>query len=213
MFRVRLEGERFGELIVIRQLLKRDKNRKIRWRCKCSCGNITTITSNCLLTGNTKSCGCKKYIWKYSKLKHGESSGNNKTKEYRTWRNIKNRCLNSNDVNYIYYGKRGIKICNGWKESFEQFLKDVGRSPGIGYTLERIDNNGNYEKNNCKWATRKEQANNTRKNIIINACGKVMTKSEWISFLGVGKGWFDRRWYRDKNIVKILKEVIKLRRG
>lgn len=213
MIRVKLEGKRFGELIVIRQLLKRDKNRKIRWKCRCSCGNTTITTSNCLLTGNTKSCGCKKYNWKYLNLKHGESSGINKTKEYRTWRNIKSRCLNINNIDYVYYGKRGITICNEWKKSFENFLKDVGRAPGKNFTLERINNNGNYEKFNCKWVTRKEQANNTRKNIIIIACGRKMTKSEWISFLGVEKGWFDRRWYKDKNIIKILKEVVKLRRG
>ena len=205
MIRVRLEGKEFGKLTVIRQLLKRDKHRKIRWRCKCSCGNIITTTSNCLLKGNTKSCGHnKKEICKLINFKHGFT----KTKEYRCWRNIKNKCLNKNTHDYKYYGKRGIKIYNKWLNSFDNFLKDMGNCPK-GYTIERKDNDGNYEPGNCKWATRADQNRNTRRTVIIVYLDKTMCKIDWVNYLNTNKQWFDRKLKKyNGNMGLIIRDLV-----
>jgi hypothetical protein len=149
----------------LRRILPNTKDQKARWLCQCDCGNQTISTGRDLRAGHTKSCGClQKDKARQRLIKHGESK---QTKEYSTWCNMKNRCYNKNDANYHYYGARGIQVCSRWLQSFENFLFDVGRSPSVKHTLDRIDNSGDYEPSNCRWATRLKQSNNTRKNIII----------------------------------------------
>lgn len=111
---------------------------------------------------------------------HNES---NKTIEYRSWSNMKTRCYNKNSDKYKWYGARGIKVCDHWVHSYENFLADMGRAPSTQHSIERIDNNGNYEPSNCRWATRIEQANNKRSSVFINYRGENRTIPQWCKYL------------------------------
>lgn len=168
-----LTGKRFGRLIVVRRG-ENHKQGQARWICLCDCGNETLSSGRHLRNGNTKSCGC----YGLSKtIKTCTTHGKWKTREYRIWQGIKNRCLNKNNPEYKYYGGRGILICDEWVNSFEKFFKDMGESNGL--SIDRFPNcNGNYEKSNCRWATKKEQARNTSRNV-------------WISFNGENKIIYD----------------------
>ena len=149
-----LIGKRFGRLLVISFHAKCGK--ESLWSCKCNCGNIKIARRSNLLWGDTKSCGCFK---KELHTTHGMTT----SLEYKVWEGIKARCENENTPNYNNYGGRGIMVCKEWSESFEKFYADMGKRPNKGrYTIERKDNDGNYESNNCKWATYTEQSRNKR---------------------------------------------------
>lgn len=177
-----LTGKRFGRLKVIK-ISYRDKRERIYWLCKCNCENEKEIRGDSLRDGYTKSCGClqKEKITKTGLIiKHGMR----KTTEYNSWNNMKARCLNKNNHKYPNYGNRGIKVCDSWLESFENFYKDMGNKPK-DKSIERIDNNGNYEPKNCRWATPKEQARNTRRNFLITYKGETKCLAEWSEILKI----------------------------
>ena len=173
-----LTGQRFGRLIVIKQT---DKNqwKNICWLCRCDCGKEKIIRGGHLKSGNTKSCGClakEQLIKRFTK--HGHSIKTQVSKIYTVWQSMIQRCVNSNDTAYYNYGERGITVCKRWRNSFENFLKDMGKPPE-GYQIDKIDNNGNYCKENCRWSTPKENSRNRRDNHLITHDGKTQCVAEW----------------------------------
>lgn len=153
------------------------------WRLKCSCG-VECVAPDRQVTSNLKkSCG---HLKKHPNIKtHGDARGKSGTPEWRGWRAMKNRCTNPNDVFYSKYGGRGITICNRWLK-YENFLEDMGRKPSHKHTLDRINNDGNYEPANCKWSTPIEQANNKRNTKYVTYKGKTDTVANWARELDIG---------------------------
>lgn len=160
-----IEGKTFGQFIVI-GLVGSDRHHKTVWFCKCSCGNLFRASGSHIVSGHTNSCGChrQKMIFKHGKYL---------SRTYRIWLGMKTRCQNPNDNGYKrWYGSRGIGLCDKW-QSFAGFYADMGDA-STGMTIDRINNNGDYETSNCRWSTRAEQANNRSTNVIIEFNGEAL---------------------------------------
>jgi hypothetical protein len=192
-------GERIGKLVVIERAANKievaksgKKSVRACWLCKCDCGNeivasghnLSKALSNPNSTAGTRSCGC---LMGKGGLKHGRST----TNSYGAWNNIIQRCTNPNSTAYASYGGRGIKVCDEWL-TFEGFIKEMGERQE-GMTLERINNELGYFKDNCKWATRRQQANNRRSNVKLEYMGKIMSIADWARKVGLSKGTLTSR--------------------
>lgn len=187
-----LTGMSFGRLTVI----SRAENRGayVMWNCKCSCGNSVVVRTSNLKNGHTKSCGCfHADAASLANTKHGMSS----SRLYRIYQHMIGRCTNSNESGYENYGGRGISVCKEWSESFESFL-EWAMSNGYDdrLSIDRIDHNGNYCPDNCRWATSKQQANNMRSNRILEYDGESRTLSEWADIYEMPYGLLDSRIFR-----------------
>ena len=158
-----ITGKRFHRLTST-QFSGRDKFGIALWDCRCDCGNTVTIRLTSLTANSTKSCGCLNDEVRKSRLTGNTfniTHGKSKHPLYRTWATMKQRCFNPKSTKYPLYGGRGISVSDSWRYSFEQFLNDMGERP-IGHTLNRKDNNGDYCKDNCEWASFSDQNSNRR---------------------------------------------------
>lgn len=187
-----LTGQRFGRLVVIKYDCT--KNTKLRWLCKCDCGNIKSISGSSLSNG-TISCGCKTLE---INTKHGMAG----TPEYDAWRHMFQRCYNEHTEAYQNYGGRGIKVCKEWN-SLSNFLKDMGPRPH-GMSIDRIDVDGNYCPENCRWADKSTQANNKTNNVFIEFNGLSLSLAQWGKLLDVNSSTISRRLNKGWSVEKVL---------
>jgi hypothetical protein len=160
-------------------VIGRSKSKKWYWICKCKCGKIKEVLHTSLTSRNTRSCGCLR------KSSMPKTHGMSKTREYRIWSGMKNRCNNENTRDYMYYGLKGVRVCRRWNLSFNNFIEDMGLAPSRLHTIERVDGSGGYSKNNCRWATRMEQSRNCSHNHPVTVDGKSRTISGWSEVSGV----------------------------
>lgn len=175
-----LAGQKFGRLTAIR-IIENIKGR-VFWECICECGKVTCVQSTKLRFGSTKSCGCyAAELASIRRRKHMMSVSS----EYRAWQSMRKRCYDKNCEQYKNYGGRGISVCERWRESFQNFFEDVGRKPQKNMSLNRKNNDGNYEPGNCQWDTPKIQARNTRHNRIITFNGQSKPVTEWAEATGI----------------------------
>lgn len=196
------QGKKYGKLLVIKLDNLRNKCGAAMWICRCDCGRITSVEGSSLRRGLTKSCGC---FSSESTAKRETTHGMSKTKIHETWLGMRDRCKNKNNINYKNYGGRGIKVCKRW-EKFENFYEDMGERPSKKHSLDRVNNNGNYEPSNCRWATREEQLNNKRTNRYLSFNGKKMTVTQWAKELLVSPNTIFNRvksgWETEKILTK-----------
>lgn len=177
-------GRRVGRVVALGPIERKKygKFHSIIWLCKCDCGNLTRAQSNHLAKGKHRSCGC----WRLERaseanLVHGASG----TPEWHTWRGLKQRCMNRSHKAYHRYGGRGISVCLRWVDSFENFLADMGKKPSHAHELDRIDNDGPYSQENCRWVLRSVNNRNRSTTRMLTVAGRTRKVLEWAEDLGI----------------------------
>lgn len=196
-----LTGQTFGRLTVIEQAHR--PGQRPHWLCHCQCGNEVVIVGWTLRSGHTRSCGCVRVETTRQRMTtHGATLNRTRSPENIAWKHMRMRCLNPRTREYPNYGGRGITICERWS-TFENFLADMGPRPK-GTSLDRIDNNGNYEPSNCRWATPMQQGANTRRNRFVMYQGEHIILAEAIRRSGISlpgvkrrirAGWPEHLWF------------------
>lgn len=198
-------GRRFGRLTVVSY--HGTKNNRTLWKCLCDCGRYAVVSGKCLNNGNTKSCGClRKQNAKKLFTKHGKSG----KRIYMIWAGVKTRCYNKTRKYYKYYGGRGITMCDEWKDDFQAFYNwSMSNGYNDNLTIDRIDVNGNYEPNNCRWVTMKQQNRNSRHNIKSTYNNETHCLSEWCEILGLNYNNVKYRLYNNWSIERALELEVK----
>lgn len=171
-----LTGQKFGRLTAVRA--EREKGKRTRWVCRCECGIEHTVDQTHLTRGNTRSCGCLNSEVAALRNNKNAKHGMWKSKEFALWTGMLARCYNKNHDQYPRYGGRGIIVCAEWRDSFQAFFSHMGVRPSPKHSIERNDNNGNYEPANVRWATVLEQANNRRNNRFVEWGGESLTVAQ-----------------------------------
>ena len=199
-----LTGQRFGKLLVLERAEDKCTGSKPRvmWRCICDCGNETIVSGASLRIGHTLSCGCKI-------RKHGYS---HKERLYETWKNMRRRCNDPTNKRYEQYGGRGIKVCSEWDEylPFRSWAMSSGYSEEL--TIDRIDIDGDYCPENCRWADSYMQANNMTTNRNITYNGETHTMSEWAREFGITYGAMNHRIQRGWSMERIQNTPLRTRK-
>lgn len=208
-----LTGRKFGRLTVLEEAEGRSSQGYVRWICQCSCKEKTVIivTSGNLKSGKTRSCGCLQRECTINRNKSRENYpiSERETRLYRIWGGMKARTSYESQKSYSDYGARGIRVCDDWKNDFMKF-KDWSLSHGYrdDLSIDRLDNDSDYTPDNCRWATRKEQHNNQRSNILLTYDGQTHTAAQWAEIMNVPKDRIYKRIRRGRDIEEILKEYI-----
>lgn len=204
-----IEGQRYGRLVVIGHLGVVKGNR--HWLCQCDCGELRSTQISALKSGKTQSCGCMaREMTSERSVTHGMTM----SPEFNVWCSMKKRCNNPSHKSYKDYGGRGIRVCERWLNSFENFLSDVGERPSPKHSLDRFpDQNGNYEPDNVRWATIKEQQRNRRSNTLLTFNGVTLTIIEWSERTGLSKGCISMRIGYGWSVDKILTKPSKMKVG
>lgn len=181
-------GDTFGRLVVTARLGSRAT-------VLCTCGRKKIVWAVNLRRGATTSCGCRqREVVKRLFTTHGQSRRDGKTRpEWIVWYDMIRRCSNPNDVGYEQYGGRGISVCERWRGDFSAFFADVGPRPSPKHSIDRKDNDGDYEPSNCRWATQAEQMRNTQRSILLTLDGKTQCLRDWARQLGITDGSLRKR--------------------
>lgn len=202
-----LTGKKFGRLLVLeRDFVKTCADRSAHWRCLCDCGSIKSISSQHLIRGLTVSCGCfSKEKAKYINFKHGLY----KSTEYLIWADMKDRCLNPNNIMHKHYGGRSITVDKTWISDFLKFREDMGPRPSKDHEIDRINNDGPYSKDNTRWATRREQLANRRNTFYVQYNNKKTSLAQLAAEFGIGPSTARSRFLRGWSVEKILSTPVK----
>lgn len=202
-------GEKFWRLTFVQLIPKLHNSKCLRGLFQCECGNKTEVNTCLVKKGRTKSCGCiRNEKAAERKLTHGFSRRGNKAPEYGAYRAMLDRCYNPKAIGYDTYGSRGIVVCDAWKTSFLTFITDMGRRPTPKSSIDRIDPNGPYCKENCRWSTPLEQANNKRNNRRVEMDGRTQTVSQWCRELGLNRQFVQNRLKYGWSSERALKEPV-----
>lgn len=208
-----LTGQKFGRLFILRKNGVA-KNGHTLFLCMCDCGKEKTILGISLRSGKTKSCGCIRQetlvAMNLSRIKHGHLINNRTTKVYQTWNSLIQRCTNPKNPSYTTHGGRNISVCSRWKK-FENFLEDMGEPPTDKHQIDRIDNNGNYCKLNCRWCTSTVNNRNKRNNRRITYNDKTQCLSEWAEEIDICRVTISNRLKRGWSIEKALTTPVRKR--
>lgn len=197
---VNLIGNRYGRLL-IKDYAGKNSQKKTQWLCICDCGVEKIISSADIKAEKIVSCGCHK---NESASKRFSTHKLCKSSEYSSWAAMINRCTNKKLRDYKNYGGRGIVVCDRWRDSFEDFLLDMGNKPSQKHSIDRIDVNGNYQKSNCRWADDFQQARNARSNIVIEFNNKKMVLSEAAEIYGINYGTLISRYRKGWTVDEML---------
>lgn len=193
-----IASEKFSRLTAIAPV-SRGKDCAIKWLCGCECGGWAIVATRKLKSGKTRSCGCLK---REMMTTHGHGRTEDMNPTFRSWLSMRSRCKHPATPGYEHYGGRGIKVCERWDSSFETFLADMGERPGRDYSIDRIDTDGDYCPENCRWATKATQNRNRRNNVLLTFDGETKCLKDWCDQYGITaqsyryrirKGWSPRK--------------------
>lgn len=200
-----LTNQKFGRLTAL-HMVERNTSNKVQWLCKCDCGNFKKVTTGHLRSGHTNSCGCYNIE---SSITANISHGGKGTRLYNIWCDMKKRCYNQKHRSYERYGGRDIKVCDEWLHDFSTFRDwSIVNGYADNLTIDRINNDGNYEPSNCRWTTQKEQNNNTSKCHIITVDGVSKNIAQWSEYLGINRSRIDSAYKQGKDLEGYIRNLL-----